>query len=127
METRKKWTIVGAASVIGLGAVGFGAVNAANAMSLTSSNDTGLPGIAVGDDRSPSGIPSAVTAPRTVDSTPSVHTVHTVQSAVSAVTPASPVSAVTPPSPATPPSPPSPATPPSPASPASAGSAGSAD
>ena len=63
MQKSTKWTVVGAASVLGLGVASLGAVSAANALNfVTSGTVTGVPGISVGDERPSSGIPSASSA-----------------------------------------------------------------
>src|SRR5690606_16034325 len=118
MDSRKKWTIVGAVSALGLGAVGFGSIAAANALDLQyAPGNLGEPGISVNDVREPSGIPSAPAPSAT--SAPTPDSAVTPPNAESPASPASPADNDSADSPASSPSPVSPASPLSADSPAS--------
>lgn len=100
---KKTWIAVGAASALGLGVMAGGAVASAHELSLTSSDDTAVPGLTSGDglisgDGSTSGTSADVTFDISSDSIVSP-AVASVASPESVVTPAE-VSAVSPVSPA---------------------------
>ncbi len=88
MNAKKKWTAIGAASVLGVGIVGGGAVASANAMSLIV-DDSGATGIAGISTKNSSFDPLP-------DSTVSAQSVNSVDSTPSAPSPASPESAPSP-------------------------------
>lgn len=109
MDTKKKWTAVGAASVLGLGLIGGGAVATASAMTVNSTLDlvTGLQ--PVSNEQIATDVPRFVGSPvsvasvsdasaQTADSALSPVSVPTAESAPSVVSPASPISPVSVPS-----------------------------
>lgn len=120
---KRKWTMVGAASVLGLGLVSGGAFVAANAADVNDSKgeSAGVAAITGKTSGAKLGIsvPSAASTVSAV-SAPTAASAVSVQSAQSPVSSPSPVSPVSTPSPVSSPSPVSPASPVSIASPASA-------
>ncbi|MBO1901770.1 hypothetical protein J4H92_07375 [Leucobacter weissii] len=133
---KKKWILYGTTGVFGLSLFAGGAVVAANALELRTTDGTVVPGGAITDDGRTVAVngpaqETAVDSSVTVVSVPSAASVPTPASAASAPSAQTPVSVPTPASPASPASAPSaqsaptPASPPSAASPASAASAGS--
>lgn len=130
MHSTRTWTVLGAASVLGLGAAGISAVTAANAMNFVASGvGASLTGISTSDDRPATDIPStlsAVSAPNPVE-TSSAPSPESSDSPVSAVSPVSSESPESSPSPASPVSPASPISAESPQSPESPESAESSD
>ncbi|WP_294179948.1 hypothetical protein [uncultured Schumannella sp.] len=129
MNSTRKWTVVGAASVLGLGVAALNAVSAANAVNfVTTGVASSLIGISADDVRPTSDIPStlsAVSVPTpTETSTPDPEPS---ESPVSTASPESPVSAVSALSTASPVSPASPISVESPQSPESPQSAESSD
>ncbi|WBU38996.1 hypothetical protein [Homoserinibacter sp. YIM 151385] len=129
----RKWVVVGAASTLGLGLTGFGAISAANAFGAqNSSDDAGVAAIteSPNGDRIPSAATSTTIAPTDVATpaaTPSAQTANTPNTPNSPQTAASPVSPASPQTPASPVSPQSPQSPQSPVSPISPASPVSAD
>lgn len=102
---KKTWIAVGAASALGLGVIAGGAVASAHELSLTSSDDTSVPGL-TDVDGSTSDTSADVTFDISSDSIVSPAVVSVVSpvsvvtpaevSAVSPVTPASPISVASP-------------------------------
>ena len=119
MDARKKWTAIGAASALGLGLTGFGAITVANA-DTTDSIPAQVPGLSTVTDTNLAQIGSTATS-TSIDVATDTVSVVSPATAVSAPTAPSAPSAVSTPSPV------SPQTPDSPASPVSAPSVPSVD